>query len=262
MNFTIVILSCDKYMDILPLFFKQFQENYPEYNKEIYLCTESNDKDELKRLKVKYNVQLPQKNSRLGMDWGERFRNCLIEIKTENVLVILDDFILTEKVDHEVVLKADQWLTSNKNIACFNFQTTKYKGEKTTYPGFEKKNRFSKFRVNLQSALWNKSFLVDFIRKHEGPWQFETWGSLRSAKSNKEFLHLESNRKPVFTYPVGGIIADGRWRDLKSVELINSLGFSEIVKNRTVYYPGNPRKTEISKRSKLKKLIQVIRSLI
>ena len=115
--------------------------------------------------------------------------------------------------------------------------------------------------MNLQTALWRRETLIKYIRKHENPWQFEIWGSKRIRRYNERIYHLDKEAKKIFTYPIGGVLADGKWRTDESVELLKRNGIDIDFKVRGIYYPGETRKTEITHRSFLQKCWQVFKSL-
>ena len=73
----------------------------------------------------------------------------------------------------------------------------------------------AKWRLSLQAALWKKSMLHSLVRKHETPWQLESYGSFRTRRFkeeicsvNREIFSVAGNE--VFPYTPTGVIA-GRW---------------------------------------------------
>jgi hypothetical protein len=73
----------------------------------------------------------------------------------------------------------------------------------------------AKWRLSLQAALWRKSTLRAQIRRHETPWQLESYGGSRSRRMrekvccvNRDEFYVEG--KQVFPYQLTGVVA-GRW---------------------------------------------------
>jgi hypothetical protein len=72
----------------------------------------------------------------------------------------------------------------------------------------------AKWRLSLQAALWRKSFLRSLLRKHETPWQLESYGSFRARKlKDKICCVAKKNDKfdnSIFPYRPTGVVA-GKW---------------------------------------------------
>ena len=105
--------------------------------------------------------------------------------------------------------------------------------------------------------------MLKFIRKHENPWQFESWGSIRARRFSDKIFHLEKDTKRVFIYPDGGIIADERWFGEIAIETLKREGYNDIdFSKRAIYHKGEARKTEIVHRNFFQKCWQALKSLI
>lgn len=258
-KYCVMLLSCDKYSDLWPVFFGQFEKYWPDYKGYIFLNTESlvypqdKSKNQLKYSQRQFSPSTP---------WAYRLLQCLKQIDEEYVLLLLDDFILTDFVDNEEISRCITYMDNDKSIACFNYLPTKGPSVCRAYDKYELKNRKSPFRINLQAALWRKNFLIKFIRKHENPWQFESWGSIRARRYSDKIYHLRNDQKRIIIYPNGGVLADERWHEEESIEIIKREGYDLDFSKRAVYHKGDPRKTEIVHRSFIKKCYQVFKSLI
>ena len=174
----------------------------------------------------------------------------------------MDDFILTDYVDQEEIEKDISYMENDKTIACFNYLPIPGEPEAIKYDRYMQMPKKTPFRINLQAALWRKSYLMKFIRKHENPWQFENWGSIRARRYSDKIYHLRKDAKRVFIYTDGGIIADERWHTEAAVELLKKEGYNIDFSARTIYHKGDARKTEIVHRTFIQKCWQVFKSLI
>ena len=256
-DYALMVLGCDKNAELLPMFLRNLKKYWPEYDKEIYINTES-----VRFQDKQYNLIFPSHMYDISIPWAKRLYDFLKEYPYEYVVFLLDDFILSDYVDNSELNRVHKIMIQNLKIACFNFMETYKNTENNVKEGYARyylKNRKAEFRINLQAAIWRKEFLMKFIRKHENPWQFETWGSKRAQRFKDEIYHIKNEAKHVFMYPEGGVLADGKWRN---VDFLNKEGFKIDFSIRGVYHDGDARKTEIVHRTFFQKVGEVIRSLI
>ena len=76
--------------------------------------------------------------------------------------------------------------------------------------------RNARFRISLQPGIWKVSYLKSILRAHEDAWQFESYASRRSHKSqdkiytvNQKFFDLKNM---IYPYKKTGITA-GKWME-------------------------------------------------
>lgn len=259
-DYALMVLGCDKNFELIPMFLRNLKKYWPQYKKEIYINTES-----IRMESNEFNLIYSTKLCDIKKPWSARLYDFLNEYPYDYVVFLLDDFILSDYVDVNELNRVHEIMRNNPNIACFNFMET-YKDSKDSikkvYDRYYLKDRKAEFRINLQAAIWRKSFLMKFIRKHENPWQFETWGTKRAQRYNDEIYHIQKEAKHVFMYPEGGVLADNRWRGNEVVEFMKNQGFNIDYSIRGVYHEGDQRKTEIVHRSFFQKVYEIFRSLI
>lgn len=256
-KYTVMLLTCDKNADVLPYFFYFYKKYWPEFDDAIFINIESK-----RDISSPFECVYPQKEYNWDDPWSGRLFDCLKQISTEYVLLIMDDFFLTDYVDQNEIDRCLTIMDNNPDIACFNFAYSNSPFDRKEFDRYVLVNKKAPFRMNLQTCLWRKNRLEKFIRKHENPWQFEIWGSRRIRRYNDRIYHLDLNAKKIFTYPVGGVLADGKWRTDESVKLLKDNGIDFDENQRGIYYPGDDRKTEIKHRSFIEKCWQVFKSLI
>jgi len=259
-SYDLVIMSCDANHVLWIPFVQQIRLYFPGFDRKIYLNTEGRN---LAADRVPKCVILNSKTDGKALKWGERFIASVALCETKYVMVFLDDFILRSPVIEEAISQAVELLESNPNIICVNFGRNKYLQEKNEDlgMGFLRVPRFTKFRINLQPGLWRRDWLKSFIRPHEGPWQFETWGSLRSTRFSGIVANRSNLLPPVFDFFEGGVLADGKWRGFESKKFMANFLKEKELEERGVYEPGQVRGTQLYKRSFMKKLSDVILSL-
>lgn len=259
-KYQVMLLTCDKNSDLWGMFFYFFQKNWGKYKGDVFVNTETK-----KPLNINFpdNRIVTSKISFTDKDpWSFRLKKALNQVDNEYVLLIMDDFFLSDIVDNDEIDRCVEYMENDLNIACFNFQPINGPSIANAFGRYELKDKKVRFRLNLQVSLWRKSSLVKFIRNHENPWQFELWGSLRIRRYEDKIYHLKEGEKKVFDYYFGGVIADGKWRTEKSCSFLKENGFNIDFNIRGIYNDNDIRKTEISKRLFIVKVFQVIKSLI
>jgi hypothetical protein len=80
-------------------------------------------------------------------------------------------------------------------------------------------DKAAKWRLSLQAALWKKATLRALIRRHETPWQLESYGSFRTRRFkekicsvNREKFSVHGNE--VFPYNPTGVVAGRRVQNI------------------------------------------------
>ena len=257
MNYSVLFLTCDKNEDLWEPFFYLFKKYWPQYSGTVYINTETKSFS-YKDVNICVLNHFYGKNDR----WAKRLKDCLNSIKDDYVILILDDFFFSDFVDHKEVLKCIKYMDDNNDIACFSYWTSQGKVVRNEFEKYGLKDKKARYRINLQIALWRRKTLIKFIRNHENPWTFETMGTRRCARYKERVYHLNYNTPMVFKYPVGGVLAGGKWRDPQAIELIKKEELSIDVSQRGLYHDGEKKQESIKKESKLKYYFDAFRSLI
>lgn len=209
-NCTVVVSSCDRYEDTWYPFFKILKEEWPDRPYPIVLVTESKSFD-FEDMNIR-TLGLYKPDQRVS--WGRLVKETLKRIDTEYILFMLENFFLENKVDQKRIEQCIEWMDENKNISVFYFQRTRQPNNirDNTYPHFEKRPRKAGYRFNCQAAVWRREKLIQYIRSHESPWEWENLGSVRSSRYKEDFYSAIEGEPYVFEYefPDGGIYG-GKW---------------------------------------------------
>ncbi len=209
---TILISSCDSYEDAWHPFFFFFNKEWPDYPKtwDVVLNTESKsfsfDGMDIKT----FNFYKPKRK----VKWGRRLIKTLRHLSSEYVLFLLDDFFFTGKVDQKRIEQCIEWMEQDPQISVFSFWRTR--GENIRdgkYPNFELRPQEGDYRMNCQAAIWRREKLIEYIRPHEDPWQWEYLGSKRSSRYHEKFYSAIEDEPYIMTYDwfSGGAIHRGKW---------------------------------------------------
>lgn len=206
-NCTLLVNTCDSYSDCWDGFFQLLRIQWPEFDMPVVLNTESKSYT-FEGMNIR-TVGGGKKNEA----WGSRLIRALKSIDTKYVLFALDDFYLDAPVRVEKLEKCYHYMENNFKIAYFSFMTVNDTNDVISdeYPGFERRSQKGEYRLNCQFALWNREYLISYIRPHESPWEWELYGSKRSSRYHEEMYTICMDEMPIFPYENGGMIARGRW---------------------------------------------------
>lgn len=260
-NCTLLVNTCDSYSDCWDGFFKLLKIQWPDFDMDIVLNTESKSYS-FEDLKIK-TFQLCC-NRR--MPWGKRLVETLKRINTKYVLFALDDFYLDQPVLSEELEKCYKYMENDDRIAYFSFLPTEDANnmKSSQYPGFERRPQKGEYRLNCQFALWNREYLISYIRPHESPWEWELYGSRRSARYTQEFYTISHDAPPIFSYKNGEVIMRGRWYLSRVEPLIKKYDLKVDLTKREKYedYVSNKHKHKRSLLRGIKNRINKIKSII
>ena len=210
---TFLVNSYDGGEDLWKPFFTALQKQWPEMDLPIVLNTESKSWSFPGYDITTFGLYPPGKK----VAWGRRMIDTLERIRTKYVFWILDDFWLDAPVDHKRFEEVFPWLDENPDIASFSFHKTV--DEKNNildgcFDGYARRSQTGEYRLNCSTAVWRRERLIDFIRPHESPWEWEIWGSRRAARYPDRLYCLISEENPVISVGCrdkGGLIHRGRW---------------------------------------------------
>lgn len=240
---TLLVCSCDAYSDVWTPFFTILKAQWPDNPFPIVLNTESK------------SFSMPGLDIgtfsfyKVGQDvpWGKRMIRHLHKIKTDYILLLLDDYFLESPVDAALIMQWFDWIGDNKKIAAIY---DKRAHKKLVSPSFHPSEKYlgygelppdQVYRIKLQASLWRRKDLLRFLRGHETPWETEILGSNRTRKTNKVFLEPANNNR-AFNYnaELGGAIHRGRWVEDVAVPLAKKYGLEIDFSTRGFYTENAP----------------------
>lgn len=253
----LVVLSCDNYSDLWPLFISQFEKNWPDcpFDKFIstnFLSTNSNSFDDIK----------------IGKDdsWSDSVIKTLniLKNKYEYALITLEDLILTDKVNNDELLSMiTEFMQVKGNYLKF-ISKPKPTHKFNNYFGEIKAG--SLYRPTCVYALWKIDTLLQILKEKENAWEFERFGSIRSDEYNGFYVVYED------FFKVSNTIIKGKWvpkekkklknlnysiddsrKTLSKIEVVKLNINSLIFKLFTNFVPWQYRRSIIFKIKKLNK---------
>lgn len=208
-DLTIVVNTCDDYSDVLEIFFKAFEKWWPNCPYPIVINTESN------QYVPSFPARVHTSQSNVNTDdWGARLLSTLIDIESEFVLMVYDDFILEENVDSDQIQKAILLLESQDRAAVTYLINTSLPlmtddSESVFVPI---KDRVE-YRLNSAPGIWRRQVLIDYTSPGDNPWAWEVFGTYRTWGDGLTYYSISSSQRDIFpyNYSKGGAIYRGKW---------------------------------------------------
>ncbi len=222
-DYTILVSSCDAYQDLWDPFFTILKANWPELaEQEIILNTEHVDYHfEGLHLRTLPLYQVGEERT-----WSQRLKDHLLQIDSEYVLFLLEDFFLEAPVDQAKIDACLGYLKANKKIAHFSFVPTLWECiDDGMYDGFVRRKQVTPYKVNTQIGIWRKKELLALLRMHESPWEFEIYSNIRARLRPSVYYCAKKGLPQAFTYDavLGGAVHRGKWTPI-GVELLEKHG--------------------------------------
>ena len=205
-NLSILLLSCDKYIDVVRKNLEFLDKYWSKCPYDIYIGVES--------AQLEYNGELKIHMLHFnGAFWSERVMNHLRALSADNVLIILDDFFVEECVNEDIIDEAYDLLVGDKRIANVVFAHISGEKDETKMQSvFECRVKKSLSLLNWQIGIWRKDALLALMQSDENPWQSEIYGSLRARYlSDYEFYCIDSDLHMPLVYGRGWLIVRGKW---------------------------------------------------
>lgn len=154
-DYSILVLSCDKYEPCWTPFFKLLDKYFKDHPK-VYLATESKTCPYCDTINVDSEI------------WSERFLGALREIESDYVLVMLDDFFIRDYVD---VDRIDN-IEFTSDIICYNFEID-YREPALRLNEWDIQKNNQVYLTSTQPSLWDRKKLITLIGDNMSPWEFE-----------------------------------------------------------------------------------------
>lgn len=229
----VLVMSCDKNIWLLDIFFECFYLAGGDYFENIYVCLENTEyyfKDRV--LKVI--------NNDIRSKWSQRLKKSLDNIKEDNILLFLDDFIIEEPINFQLIKRYVKYL---KEESLNNIILTPVENEKNSvdlrYPRLEHRSRFGRYKTSLQCGLWKKVILSSLIDEKENAWEFEIFSNIRSFIYPDKFYAVKASMDKPIIYNNGFFMVQGKINLDEKSRLEKKLGRELEIANVTGFYEKN-----------------------
>jgi hypothetical protein len=170
-NFSILVLSCDRYCDLWPHFFYFFFKFWPDCPWNVFLGT--NKKNFVDPRVI--TLQIGDDTS-----WADGAKKMVECLPTDYFLLLLEDFFIQNTVMTTMVLDC-LIILRYLNGGYLRLRPFPKPDRKiSTFPSIGLIYKDAPYRLALQAAIWKKSVFLKLIQTDETAWEMELLGSNRS----------------------------------------------------------------------------------
>ncbi len=220
----ILVTSCDKYQDLWEPFFTLFFRYWQDCPYPVYLGTNhlKYDNGRVKTIAVGDDT-----------DWSSGFRGMLEEIPHPYVIVLIEDYLLTQSVDTVRIDRLVSYM-EDKGAGCLRLYPCP--GPDLPCPDNPEVGEISKgadYRLSLQAAIWNRQTLLELLREGESAWELEINGTERTNDLDVPFLCVIGD-SPIPYFCTG--VVKGKWVK-EAVKLCETEGIEVDLTARSVQTP-------------------------
>ena len=239
-DITLLVNSCDSYSDTWDPFFHLLDKYWENFNMPVILNTETTNYQN-----EKFEIYCPtvEKLNKKKMPWGERLIKTISFVETNYILLMLDDFFITQKVDIKSINYFLDLMKKNdfEHILLHEGTPPNYP---TKWSSLLKRGNNAPYKFSLQAGLWNKNALIKYLRKHETPWLTELWATKRAQILQSDFycLNLQKIDHPIQYTGIGiGGIHRGKWLKEKVYDFFKREGIEVNFQNRGFFIKAKRR---------------------
>lgn len=216
-----IVLTCDNYSDLWPMFISFSEKNWPNCPYDKYFITN--------------NKSIPNSSFnfiKIGKDesWSDGLLKAINKLKSkyEYLLITLEDSPIIENVDqNKLNLITDSFFNSKGNFLSFFTQNNMGKPTRRYNNYFGIIDKGSLYRPTCVYSLWKISVLEDLLVREENAWDFERYGSVRSDKYDNFFMVYNN------FFKISNTVVKGKWRR-SEYKKIKELGYNPDITKRTL----------------------------
>lgn len=207
-NYSLLITSCDSFEDVWSPFFKLYKKYWNDEELPIYIITEKKEAS-YPSLGISSTMVEVGKNTRLT--WSEALSESLNKVKTDLVLLHLDDCFITSEVNVGFIDNVANIMLSDTSIdAVYLTHSGPKSCEFENGKDLLKVKKFSSYKVSTMSCLWRKDVLQSLLKPEENAWMFEIFGTKRAHLNSYNFLKVANKNLDAIKYINTGI-TKGKW---------------------------------------------------
>jgi hypothetical protein len=214
MKYSLVILSNYKYRDLWPINNHYLKNNWPEIYDDTYIITDKSDISSVGDVKV---ITVPSES------FSERIHFSVREIEADYIVLLLDDYFLTKKINNDKINYIVEFMIKNKVDYVRVFKVPRQKKKKME-PNSElyKIDLNINYAVNLQPGIWRKEALLNISEGNMNPWEFEVSMRKKSIKKGYNCYATLGNELPFEHGLLRGKYFRKTYKKVKNDELLTN----------------------------------------
>lgn len=200
-SISILVLSFDGYQDIWPYFDLTFNKYWKDCPYEVALTT---------------NYAEPKLNNiriiKTGteVNWCSRTKKAVQEIDSEYLLLLLEDYFLSEPVDNNHIELIENFIESEEPnyLRLVNIPRKRFKKKGSSIQHLYQDEEYG---VNLQASIWKKDYLLSVLNEVNGSaWDFEVF-FLKSTVSAKHIEMIKNYATIKSILNIRNGVLKGKW---------------------------------------------------
>ena len=219
---SILVVSCDRYADIWPHFFRLFYKYWTDCPNQLFLGSNYVNYDDPKITPLL-----------IGKDttWADSTKQMVERLPSEYFLLFLEDFFIRRSVNTENFVECFYALKKLKGGYLRLRPFPKPDSHLSAYPNIGLIDEGAPYRLALQAAIWRKDVFLELVQPGESAWDMELKGSRRSDRSPVGFY---CTWEPIIHYQSG--ITMGKWSP-QGVKICEE-------ENLPIDFPKRPKMTQ------------------
>lgn len=195
---TVLVCSCDKYVDLLSPFSFLWRKFWPDCPFSVAIVSETppNEGD------LCFDRVIA---TGFGLNWSQMLVRALEEISTPYVLMLMNDYFLNGQVDTERVLMR---LGQARRFDAANLRMNPNPHGRMPWQDTDlmEMPKDVAYCVTCQAGIWNREFLLGVARRSKSAWEFERYGSFMVGDEKRPLLVT-----PTKEFPFVDAVHKGYW---------------------------------------------------
>lgn len=210
-DITLIIITCGAYHDVLDALLARLalEQNFLEIFSHLVVAS-----DESVCLNSDFENQFESCVFAQGLEWTERLRVALDNVRSSRCFLLLDDYIPTGKVNTTYIKNIISKNSEEFDVVYMSSVLDRKRViEECLIPNYYKVSEKALFRINTAPGIWNIKSLKTLLELTDDPWSFEAFvGYTKEASKMKIFTVCEREYQAYpYAYKTGGAVYRGAW---------------------------------------------------
>lgn len=193
---TVLVCSCDKYADVVGPFATLYRKYWSDCPFETVLVTET----DLGQSGFDRTIACGG-----GLNWCEMLAMALSSITTPYVIMLMNDYYLTDPVNTSMVLSR---LGQIKRFDAASLRLNPLPPGRRPWRDTDllEMPKNVAYCVTCQVGIWNREFLLGLAKRNKSAWEFERYGSFQVGDERRPLLVT-----PTKEFPFIDAVHKGYW---------------------------------------------------